>query len=647
MSDPRGKGRADRPMHQCAGALQFIRRISPDIQPLVQGLKPLDPPQAGEIGEHLNCSAKLKQQVEGSAPMTSVAGGSRVIRFGAFELDGHAGELRKQGLKIRLQEQPLQILQMLLETPGRLVSRDELRAALWPSNSYVDFDQGLNRAINKLREALGDSADNPRFIETLAKRGYRFLGDLAAEATQIRSLLVLPLENLSGDPEQEYLADGLTEELTTSLAKIGALRVISRTTAMYYKRARKPLPEIARELGVDGVIEGSLIRAAGRVRISAQLLHAPTDRHLWADSYDRDMRDILTLLSEAAQAIVREIQVKLTPHEQMQLARTEPTDPDAYDDWLRGRHYWSKRTPEGFRRALGLFEHAIARDPRFTRAYAGLADCYNLLGWYDIAPPTEGCCKAKEWALRAIEINPNAAEAHNSLAFAVQYYDYDFARAENEFRRALELDPRYTVAHYWFSMTLSWMGRSEEAIAEARHAIDLDPMSANGNPFLQMAYHCARQFELMAANCRRTIELYPDFPVSHWALGWACLEMSDYESAIAEMRIALECSGRATLYRALLAEAHMLAGDRDVGERMLADLLEGSAQQYVSPYMVARLYLALDRKDEALRWLESGWQGHAAWMPFLKVDPRMDALRGDRRFSELMGRMNFCPVPVR
>src|SRR5262249_54427691 len=254
------------------------------------------------------------------------------------------------------------------------------------------------------------------------------------------SLLVLPLENLSGDPEQEYLADGLTEELTTSLAKIGALRVISRTTAMYYKRARKPLPEIASELGVEGVIEGSLIRAAGRVRISAQLLHAPTDTHLWADSYDRDMRDILSLLSDAAQAIVREIQVKLTPHEQMQLARTELIDPEAYDAWLRGRHYWSKRTPEGFRRAIALFEHAIARDPRFTAAHAGLADCYNLLGWYGIAPPVEGCGRARELALRTIEISPNAAEGHNSLAWAVQYYDYDFARAEREFRRAIELD---------------------------------------------------------------------------------------------------------------------------------------------------------------------------------------------------------------
>src|SRR5215470_11105008 len=251
--------------------------------------------------------------------MKSASGGSQAIRFGTFELDVCAGELRKQGVRIKIPEQPLCVLELLLKNPGQLVTREELRRNLWPTNTLVDFDHGLNRAINKLREALGDSAESPRFIETLAKRGYRFLADPSANATHIRSLLVLPLENLSGDPEQEYLADGLTEELTTRFAKIGALRVISRTTAMYYKRARKPLPEIAAELGVEVVLEGSLICAAGRVRISAQLLHAPTDTHLWADSYDRDVRDILTLLSETAQAIVREIQVKLTPHEQMQL----------------------------------------------------------------------------------------------------------------------------------------------------------------------------------------------------------------------------------------------------------------------------------------------------------------------------------------
>jgi TolB-like protein/Tfp pilus assembly protein PilF len=578
--------------------------------------------------------------------MQNESSGSQIIRFGTFELDVRAGELRKQGVKIKLQEQPLRILEMLLAHPGQLVTREELRGRLWPSHTFVDFEHGLNKAINKLREALGDSAESPRFVETLAKRGYRFLADLAANPSQIRSILVLPLDNLSGDPEQEYFAVGMTEALMTHLAKISALRVISRTTAIYYKRVQKPLPEIAREIGVDGVIEGSVLRAEGRVRISAQLLHAPTDTHLWADSYDRDVRDLLALQAEVASAIVREIQVKVTPHEQTQLARAPVVNPHAYDACLRGRYYWSQRTLEGYRRAIQCFEQAIALDPRFARAYAGLADCYGLRGWYGIAPPEEGCAKAKKLALQAIEIDPSAAEPHASLAWVAQYWDYDFATAEREFRRAIELDPLYIIGHYWFSLSLSWMGRFEEAIAEAKHAIDLDPISATANPFLDMAYLCSRQYELMAAHSRRTIELYPNSPVSHWALGWASLELSNFELAIAELKLAVECSGRATLFLALLAEAHAVAGNRDEARRMLEQLLENSIREYVTPYMIGRIHAALGEKDEAFRSLEAAYRERAAWMPFLKVDPRMDGLRSDRRFEELLRRMSFPPVVV-
>jgi TolB-like protein/Tfp pilus assembly protein PilF len=579
--------------------------------------------------------------------MKSVSSGSQTIRFGTFELGVQAGELRKQGVRIKLQEQSLRILEMLLSNPRQLVTREELRRVLWPTNTLVDFDHGLNRSINKLREALGDSAESPRFIETLAKRGYRFLGDLTADATQIRSLLVLPLENLSGDPEHEYFAVGLTEALTTHLANIGALRVISRTTAMYYKRAQKLLPEIARELGVDGVIEGSVLRAEGRVRISAQLLHAPTDTHLWAGSYDRDMRDILVLQTEVASAIVKEIQVKVTAQEQTQLERTPVTDAQAYDAYLRGRYYWSKRTIEGSRRAIQSFEQAIACDPRYAGAYAGLSDCYGIRGWYGMASPEEGCAKARKIALQAIEIDPNAPEPHTSLAWALQYYDYDFVAAEREYRRSIELEPRYIVAHYWLSMSLGWQGRFEEAIAGAKHAINLDPLSAAANPFLAMAYLCSRQYERMAAHSLRTLELYPDLPASHWALAWASLEMSKHDLAITEFKLAVECSGGATLYRALLAEAHAVAGNRDEAQRMLRQLLENAAQEYVTPYVIGRIHAALGQKDEAFRCLETGLQERASWMPFLKVDPRMDVLRADRRFSDLMRRIHFPPVTAR
>lgn len=578
--------------------------------------------------------------------MKNDRGNSPSIRFGVFELDTSAGELRKQGAKVRLQEQPLRILQMLLESPSRLVTREELRAALWPGNSYVDFDQGLNRAINKLREALGDSAESPRFIETLARRGYRFVADASVESSRIRSLVILPLESLSQDPEQGYFAVGLTEALTTTLAKISALRVISHTTAAYYKRVQKPLPEIARELGVEGVIEGSVLRAQGRVRITVQLLHAPTDTHLWAESYDREMRDILTLQADVANAIVTEIQVKLTPQEQTQFERAPAVDSQAYDAYLRGRYYWSKRTIDGSRRAIQSFEEAIAREPRYAAAYAGLADCYGICGYYGMVHPQEGCAKGKKIALQALEIAPRAAEPHTSLAWALQYYDYDFLAAEKEYRRSIELDPSYIVAHYWLSMTLAWQARFAEAISEAKRALEIDPISVAGNPFLAMAYLCCRDYTSMAAHARRTIELYPDFPASHWALGWAALEMSDYDLAIAEYRRAGDCSGGATLYRAMVAETHALAGDRDEARRLLEALLANAVRDYVTPYMIARICAALGQSDEAFRWLETGWQERAAWMPFLKVDPRMDRLRSDQRYAALMARISFPAPPA-
>jgi TolB-like protein/Tfp pilus assembly protein PilF len=578
--------------------------------------------------------------------MKNVPGDLRPVRFGTFELDASAGELRKQGVRIRLQEQPLRVLQMLLANPGQLVTRDELRKSLWPDNSYVDFDQGLNRSINKLREALGDSAESPRFIETLARRGYRFLADSNVDPGQIQSLLILPLDSLSQEPEQNYFAEGLTEALTTTLAKISALRVLSRTTATYYKHVQKPLPEMARELGVEGVIEGSVLRADGRVRITVQLLHAPTDTHLWAESYDREMRDILPLQTDVANAIVKEIRVKLTPQEQKQLERTPVIDAQAYDAYLRGRYYWSKRTLDGSMRAVQSFEEAIAREPRYAAAYAGLADCYGIRGYYGMVSPQEGCAKGKKIALQAIEIDPRAAEPHTSLAWAIQYYDYDFAMAEKEYRRSIDLDPRYIVAHYWLSMCLGWQGRLEEALAEAKYALHLDPLSIAANPFLCMAYLCSRQYEQMAQQARRTIELYPEPPPAHWALGWAALEMANYKLAIAEYRHAVEYSGGATLFRAMLAEAYAVSGDSEAAQVILRALLENATREYVTPYMIARIHAALGRKDEAFRWLETGWIERAAWMPFLKVDPRMDALRSDSRFAELMGRIDFPRLAI-
>ena len=573
-------------------------------------------------------------------PMTSARGNSKTIRFGTFELDLSAEELRKHGVKVRLQEQPLRVLQILLESPGRLVSREELRTAIWPSNSYVDFDQGLNRAINKLREALGDSADNPRFIETLARRGYRFLSTVAADATGIRSLLVLPLENLPNEPEQEYFSEGLTEALTTSLAKISALQVISRTTATVYKRSLKPVPVIARELGIDAVVEGSVLRSEGQVRISVQLVRASTDTHVWAESYERDMRNILALQSEVANAIAKEIQVRLTPGEQAQLGHTPIVDPDAYDAYLRGRYYSDKRTPATIAQAIDSFEEALGRDPGLAVARAGLADAFGALGWWSYVPPANGLAKAKALALRTLETAPNLAEAHSALAWALKYYDYDFVAAEREFRRAIELDPNYSVPRYRLAMTLAHLGRFEEAIAEGARAVRLDPLAYTVHGAMCWVYMFARRHHEHLVHGKRAVELHPEAPHMRWALGAGYLEAGDFEAAIAQMRAGAQLAD-APLFRALLAETYAVTGRRDEAQTILQHLQARSGEEYLTPYMFARIHTALGDRDEAFRWLNIAYQERAPWMVLLKRDPRMDSLRADSRYETLLRLMNF------
>jgi len=566
---------------------------------------------------------------------------SQSVRFGPFEVDFRAGELRKEGTRIKLQEQPFQILVMLLEHPSEVVTREELRNKLWPADTFVDFDHSLNKAINKLREALGDSAESPRFIETLAKRGYRFLQEPQGSAEQIRSLLVLPLENLSRDPEQEYFADGLTEELITKLARIGAIRVLSRTTAMHYKGVRKPLPEIARELQVDGIVEGTVLRSGEQVRISAQLLHAPTDTHLWADSYERDLRNVLALQSEVAQAIAREVQVKLTPQEEAQFTHVHTVNPEAYEAYLKGRYHWNMRRGIELPRAVQCFQQAIAKDPSYAAAYAGLADSLSTFGTWGFVPPNEGCAKAKGFALRALEMDPALAEAHVSLAWVTTWYDYDFVAAEREFERAIELNPRYPTAHYWFGFFLALMGRYEEGYTELQRAIRLDPLSSVIHWGLGMVFWCSRRYDQAIGQCEKALELDASFAPAHALLGWVYPFKSLRENAITSLRRAVELSQGTSQWVGSLGETYAAAGYRDEAEKILQQLREVSKQRYVTPYIIGRIYAALGEKDEAFCWLETAYQERASWMLFLKTDSHFDALHPDPRFQDLLRRMNF------
>ena len=530
------------------------------------------------------------------------------VRFGVFEVDLRVGELRKKGIKVKLQDQPFQILQVLLEHSGEVVTREELRERIWPADTFVDFDQGLNNAIKRLRESLSDSPDNPRFIETIPRHGYRFIGMTGSSTPgRMRSLAVLPLENLSHDPQREYFAEGLTEALITTLAKIGELRVVSRTSAMLYKNVRKPLREIARELEVDAIVEGTVLRAGHRVRITAQLIDAAKETHLWAESYERDLRDVLALQSELAQAIAREVQVKLTPQERAHFALVHPVDPEAYEAFLKGRYHWNRRSREGLGKAVQYFQQAIAKDSTYAAAYAGLADCLSVLGWWGFASPDDGCGKAKGLALRALERDRGLGEAHASLAWAAILYDYDFVTAEREFERSIELNPRYATAHQWFGLSLGFMGRYEEGFTELKRAIRLDPHSMMIQVTLGFVHWCARRYDLAIEQYERVLELDPNFVQAHLDIALAYLHKSMHEPAIAAFRKAVQLSRGASLFVALLGNAYAASGHPDEAQTILKQLHELAKQQYVAPYAVGRIYAALSKKDEAFRWLETAY----------------------------------------
>jgi TolB-like protein/Tfp pilus assembly protein PilF len=562
------------------------------------------------------------------------------VRFAEFEADFRSGELRKDGARVNLQEQPLLILRMLVEQPGRLVTRAELQKKIWPERTFVDFEQGLYNAVKRLREALRDSAESPRFIETLSRRGYRFIGTIDTSPRQIQSLAVLPLEDLSRDPEQAYFADGLTEALINTLSKIGQLRVISRTSAMQYKGVHKPLGEIARELGVAAVVEGTVMRFENRVRITAQLIDTSKETHLWSESYERDLRDVLELQSELARAIAREIQVKLAPVDQARFGEMRPVEPECYEAYLRGRFHWHRRNVDGFGKAIQYFQQAIAKDPSFPAAYAGLADCLSVLGWWSFASPDTSCGKAKALAQKAVEMDRNLAEAHASLGFATMLYDHEFARAEREFERSIELNPRYATAHQWFGVFLAMMGRYEESIAELKRANRLDPHSII-NQSLGFVYFNNRHYDQAIEQFEKALELDDGLAQAHCVLGLTYAYKGMHDAAIEAVRKAVELSHGATLFVGAFAEILAVAGYRDKAEKILEQLNALPKQRYVSSYDVARIHAALGRKDEALRFLESAYQERATFMIWLKTDARFDEFRSDPCFQDLLRRMNF------
>jgi TolB-like protein/DNA-binding winged helix-turn-helix (wHTH) protein/Flp pilus assembly protein TadD len=630
------------------------------------------------------------------------------LSFGVFELDLRAGELRKHGLRIRLQEQPFQVLAMLLEHPGEVVTREELQKKLWPADTFVDFDHGLNKAINKLREALGDSAESPRFVETVARRGYRFLVEVkladaapardSGPATQtqhaetapnlpelgddsavpksrqpsfvakttvfglilltaslaaweihpwnrssptIRSLAVLPLESLSNDPLQDYFADGMTDELISDLGQISALRVISRTSVMAYKHARKPLPQIARELNVDAIVEGTVLRSGDQVRITAQLIDASADKHLWSQSYEGELRDTLALQSKVARAIADQIQINLNPREQAALRSAKVVNPQAYVSYLKGRYFWNKRSAESLKVALAYFNQAIDEDPSYAQAYSGLSDTYALLGdWqFAVMTPKEALPKAKAAAIKALELDSTLGEAHNSLAFCLDGFDWDFDFAGKEFLRAIELNPSYATAHHWYAWHLALLHRYDEALAEMRKAESLDPLSLVINADLAELLALAHSYDESIQQSRKTIEMDPNFGLAHNHLGQAYLQKHMYDEAIAELQKAVQLSGGGPTCMANLARADAASGKRSEAEKLLGDLKKRSSPGYSHGSEIAVIYASLGDKEQAMNWLEKGYEER--FNPGVLLRPGFDPLRSDARFQDLVHRIGL------
>lgn len=613
------------------------------------------------------------------------------FRFGLFEFDPDSKELRKQGMKIKLQGQPVEILTLLLARPGEVVTREEFQEKLWQADTFVDFEHSLNAAMKRLRAGLGDSAETPRFVETLARRGYRFiapvdrgpvaraespaalypdpsrrrhlilLGGLAAIAVvaagvaanvanlrdrirggkpsnAIHSLIVLPLKNLSGDSEQDFFADGMTDALSAHLAGVSALRVISQTSSLHYKGTRKAVSEIAREVEVDAVVEGSVLRSGDRIRINVQLIQAAPEKRRWGQTYERNVRDVLTLQSEVARAIVDEIRVELTPREKARLS-TQRASPEAHMEYAKGRFYWNKRTEDGLRKAVEFFQRATERDPGYAMAYVGLADSWVPRAWYAYLRPRDAFPQAKEAVSKALKLDPGLAEAHTTLAFITLYHDWDWAAAEREFLRAIELGPNYANAHHWYAEYLSLLGHHDAAIRESERARELDPLSSIINTWVGSRYFFARRYDMAVEQYRNVIEMDPGFVPVHLTMGQAYEQKKMFQEAIAELERAVSLSGRSPIYLAALAHAYGLAGRTGNTLILIDELKNLSARRYVASFDMAIAVLGLGDANRALTFLEKAVEERSPRLLFLAVEPRFDPLRSNARFKELIHRV--------
>lgn len=461
-----------------------------------------------------------------------------------------------------------------------------------------------------------------------------------ATTPKIKSLAVLPLKNLTGDPTQEYLADGMTEALIGTLSGIHNLRVTSSTSVMRFKDTHLSVPEIAKTLQVDVIVEGSVIRDGTRIRVNAQLIRAATDEHFWSEAYDRELRDVLSLQSDVAQSIARKVEVTVTGEEHARLSSARTVDPEAYEAYLKGRYYWNKRTAESMPKAALYFEQAISKAPGYGAAYSGLADCNSGLAWHGFMSPAEVLPKAYAAAQKAVEIDPQSAEAHASLALVLDH-KWDWAGAEVEFKRALELNPQYANAHHWYGDYLSIQGRHDEALVEAKRALELDPLNLMIGTWVGLRYYLARRYDGAIEQSQNTADLDPNFAAAHLILGESYVQQGKRKEGLDELQKAARLSGDSPLYMAQVGVSLALAGEKKEALRAIRELQDISGKRYLSPYGVAQIYAALNDKEQTYKWLETAYRDRAVWMSYLAVDPVFDSIRSEERFQDLLRRVGL------
>jgi TolB-like protein/Tfp pilus assembly protein PilF len=573
---------------------------------------------------------------------------SRQYHFGIYCLDEQGPVLFRERERVALPPKVIELLLALLQAAGAVLSREQLLRQLWPG--VVVEDGSLTSHISQLRKALSADNSGAEFIETVPKCGYRFTAPIRSVESDTQKspdhrdmLLVLPFENLATGDRYDYFSDGLTEEMITELARFSPERlgVIARTSAMQFKSTTKSIRQIGHDLGVSHVLEGSVRRAGERVRITAQLIRVSDETHLWAQSYDRDLHDVLEVQAEVARAVAQEIRVQLTAHDKQRLdpEKRRSINLPAYELYLRGRHCWNRRSEEGIRKSIECFEDSLRYDPRFAAAYDGISDAYTMLACRGITPAVESFHKAKTAARQAIEIEPQLGEGYASLAH-VRLHDWDWVGLESDFHRSMELDPGYAIAHYWYAEYLMTMGRTAEALQRVRFSWELDPLNSAINASVGMIHYLAHDYDGALNALRRGLEVDPTHYVSQLRMGLVCIQKGLPNEALEAMRQAVKHSGGSTEALAGLAQAHGIAGDKSGMARLIEDLTNGS-HRYVSPYNIARVYGAIDDQQRALEWLEKAYQEHNPDLIELTREPSFASLRSNAKFRELVSKIGW------